>query len=139
MRNRTPAEETARAVVVALGLWSAAVALAAIEGVFAKLSSGTLAALAAFAVLYAPAMYLADRELRRFVLGLDARWLGGAALILDAALAAAILGQFQLAIAGCLVAPLAAVLTLASVERLAARDKPRSAAARSPGARPAAT
>jgi hypothetical protein len=139
MRNRTPIEETGRSVAVALGLWAAAVALAAIEGVFAKLSPGTLAALAAFAVLYAPAMYLADRELRRFVLGLDLRWLGGAALVLDAALAAAILAQFELAIAGCLVAPLAAVLTLASVERILARDKPRSAAARSPGARPAAT
>ena len=139
MRKRTPTEETSRTVAVALGLWAAAVAVAAIEGVFAKLSPGTLAALAAFAVLYAPAMYLADRELRRFVLGLDLRWLGGAALVLDAVLAAAILAQFQLAIAGCLVAPLAAVLTLASVERIRARDKPRSAAARSPGARPAAT
>ena len=139
MRNRSPAEEPGRAVAVALALWAAAVALAAIEGVFAKLSPGTLAALAAFAVLYAPAVYLADRELRRFVLDLDPRWLGGAALVLDAALAAAILAQFQLAIAGCFVAPLAAVLTLASAERILARDKPRSAAARSPGARPAAT
>ena len=139
MKKSIPFEETGRVVAVAVGLWAAAVAAAAMEGVFAKLSDATLAALAIFALLYAPAMYLADRPLRRFVLALDLRLLAGAALALDLALGAAILAQFQLALAVFLVAPLAATLTLALAERIFLRETPRSAAAKSPGARPAAT
>jgi ABC-type protease/lipase transport system fused ATPase/permease subunit len=67
MKRKTPQENTARVIALALGLFATLLTLGVVDGVFAKLSPETLAALAVFAIGYAIATYLLDRQVRAFV------------------------------------------------------------------------
>jgi hypothetical protein len=67
MKRHRPQENTALVLALALGLAGAFATLAFVEGVFAKLSPEAQAALAVFAVGYAVATYLCDRQVRAFV------------------------------------------------------------------------
>lgn len=151
MNKHIPQEETGRILAFAIAGWSAMVGWAAAEGVLAKLSPSLIAALGLFALAYAPAMYLLDREVRRFVLAIDFRILAVAVVALDAMLVAAAvaiggnhgawiagLAKFPFALAAFVLAPVAAALHLAAIEA-AAHPRVKPASARSPGANPAAT
>ncbi|HXN16146.1 MAG TPA: hypothetical protein VN878_07195 [Usitatibacter sp.] len=153
MQSRVP-ENTVLVLIVTLALWGGAAALAAFEGVFAKQSSATLIAAALFALLYAPATYFLDKRLRAWVASIAAAHLWAAALALDALLGAAAL---DLAVAQASFAPLArpagaiAIFFFAPVAlalhaalldravRARSLGRLKRPAARSPGARPAAT
>ena len=147
MRKHLPQEHSARVLAIALATWGAGVVGAASQGVFAKISATELAGLAMFATAYALATFLLDATLRRFVLDTAGRHIAPAAIAADAVIAAAVLailggeGAWQPNVAQpayafvlLYVAPLAAVLHLAWLER-ASRRSP----ARSPGASPAST
>lgn len=67
MKRKAPQEHTARVIALALGLFGALLALGVANGVFAKLSPETLAGLVVFAIGYAIATYLLDRQVRAFV------------------------------------------------------------------------
>lgn len=70
MEPRPPAEDTARVVAVAIAFFGAFAVLGFVEGVFARLSPATLAALAAFVAAYALLAVLADARLRAYLRGL---------------------------------------------------------------------
>ena len=70
MRPRPPTEDTARVIAVALAFFGTFAVLGFVEGVFARLSTPTLAALAAFAAGYALLAVAADARLRAFLRGL---------------------------------------------------------------------
>lgn len=147
MRKHIPKEHSARVLAVALTAWGLAVLGAATRGVFTGLSTAELAALAIFAMLYAPATFLVDVTLREFVVNAAGRFIAPASIAADVAIAAAVaalvgehgawqasLGQPAYAFVLFFVAPLALVLHLAWLER-ASRRSP----ARSPGASPIST
>ena len=149
MEARTMPREDSKAVIaLALGGWLAAVAAGAAHGVFAKLSPESGAALAAFAVAFAPATVLLDARLREtaarasgasLAVMLLTSWVallagGGAWLRAGASLEAALAGAFPVFIY--FVAPLAGALVAAAAVRLAVVVR-RSAPATSPAARPA--
>jgi hypothetical protein len=67
MKRKAPQENTARVIALALGFFGTLLALGAADGVFAKLSPEMLAALAVFAIGYAIATYLLDRQVRALV------------------------------------------------------------------------
>jgi hypothetical protein len=144
MEKHLPNEECASVLGLALALWGAAVALAAMEGVFAKLPPATLAATAIFALAYAPATVLLDRRIGEFLGRIDMRVSGvtlavlaillvGLAMSGEGALVAR-LGQESGAMAAFFVAPVTAGLVAGALSRA-----PRSAPAKSPGGSPAAT
>ena len=136
-------ERTGRVVAFSLTLWAGLVASAALEGVLAKLSDGTLVALAIFALAYASATWFVDAALRGYARE-SVRWpLAIVAWSLFAALAWVASGAthavFALAtwagaLAAFFAAPLAVVVTAAAVERAWA---PTLSPAKRPGARPA--
>jgi hypothetical protein len=142
MRKHIPQEHSARVLAIALAAWAAAVLGAATHGVFTRISGTELAALALFAVVYAPAMFLLDATLRGFVVNTAGRFIAPAAIAADVALVIAVAaiageaGAWQEHLARpayafmlLFVAPLAVVLQLAWRERGF-----RRAPARSPGA-----
>jgi hypothetical protein len=143
MKTHVPQEESARILALAIVAWGVVVALAAIEGVFDKLSETTWVALALFALIYTPATYRADRSLREFVLGIELRSIAIAALAMDAALIAAMVARVPLPVVAFFGAPLAVAMHVALLERFLrhARYEPKlsSAAGKSPGASRAAT
>src|SRR5690349_14047100 len=143
MDESAPRERTGRVVAFSLTLWGGLVAGAALEGVLAKLSGETLVALAAFALIYATAMYFLDASLRGFARRTVrapfaiAAWTLVAALAwisIDAAQGVSPLATWAGAIAALFAAPLAAVMTAAAAERAWAATL---SAAKRPGARPA--
>ncbi len=146
MEKHLPDEDSAHVLALAIALWGAAVTLAAGEGVFARLPEATLAALAIFALLYAPATVLLDRGIRELLGRIDVRIALAtlavlAALLVGLAMSAegsllARLGQESGSVAALFVAPVAAALAIALMARPAAA---RSAPVKSPGATPAAT
>ena len=142
MNKHVPQEESARILAIAIVAWGVGVALAAGEGVFSKLSETTRVALALFALAYAPATYWADRTLREFVLAIELRWIAIAALAMDVALAAAMVSRVALPLVVFFGAPLAVAMHVALLERFLRHAdyerRLRSAAGKSPGARPAA-
>lgn len=121
-------------IALTLGLWAGAVAMASTEDVLAKLSAAELAALMLFAVAYAPAAYLLDRELRDEPW--DLRTLAIAIAMLDIVLAFAgfratasdeawplLLATPPFAIAGLVLLPVAIALHVALVDRARRRRK----------------
>jgi len=151
MEKHQPDEECASVLGLAIALWGAAVALAAAQGVFAKLPPATLAAAAIFALAYAPAIVLLDRALGEFLGHIDARAMGVALAVLVILLVGLALsgegplvsrlGQESGAMAALFIAPITAALGVGAMARALglARSFPRSAPAKSPGASPAAT
>lgn len=137
MTRIQPAEETGRILALTVIAWGFAVAIATFEGVFAKLGTATLVTLAVFAALYVPAMYRIDHGIRDLVLARPLRELALVAVALDAALAIAYAVGVAAPLQALFGLPLALAAQLALVERL--RRPLRSARARSPGARPAAS
>ena len=125
--------EDARVIVgAAVALWGSAVAGAGIAGLFEKLPLEETAIIVSFVTIFALATYLLDSSVRGFVDGLRHRIAIAIALDLGVALA----WTYPPALA--FILPLAAVATAAAL----ARHEPpaiTSSAAKSPGARPAAT
>jgi hypothetical protein len=70
MSKQLPQQNTPRVVAVAAALVAGFVAIGWLEGLFARLGADTVAALAVFALGFALATYLCDREVRAFVDGL---------------------------------------------------------------------
>lgn len=68
MAHQAPSENTGRVVVLALGFFGAFALLGYAEGVFERLSTEVVVALAAFAALYAVAAGMLDVELRAWIL-----------------------------------------------------------------------
>jgi hypothetical protein len=143
--HRDPEATAGRAVTLALGAWLGLVALAAADGVFLRLGVAVDAALAAFATLFAAASYALDREVRQWVDEAPSAIVAAIALGGDAALAAALAFAGAPALSGgalALLAFFAAPVALAAhlpLARAWAGRRLRSAAGRSPGARPAAS
>ena len=137
-RNWQPAEDTGRTLAVGLIVWIGAVAAGAASGVLARFEPEERMALIIFGTLFAIAAYRLDEGLRDFVRALPR--LAVAAAAFDAAILAGIAtphGEILVA-----AIPLAAAAHLALFDRRcpAASAAPvRSPAAKSPGARPAAT
>ena len=145
------AENTGRILALTLVGWAAAVAWAAVAGIFARLDPGLDLALAAFATAYACATYALDGQVRRYLHRVArGRWLAAAlaadiviALVAAAAWAPAdadplaAFTRLPFALVACFGIPLAAVAHLAALAAPAAPGV-RSAPVRSPGARPAA-
>lgn len=67
MKERIPPENTGRVVAVALGFFGAFALLGYAEGVFEKLSTEVVAALAVFALGYAIAVCVLDPRLRDWI------------------------------------------------------------------------
>ena len=134
----TNQEDMGRTLAVGLSLWIGAVAAGAVSGVFSRFDPEERMALVIFGTLFAVAAYRLDAELRSFVRALPR--LGVAAAAFDAAIVAGIAtphGEILIA-----AIPLAAAAHLALHERAGAATAAapvRSPAAKSPGARPAAT
>ena len=139
-------EDMGRILGITLALWGGAVLAAGAGGVFVKLAAEELAALAIFATSVAMLAYFVDPAVRAFA-GVP-RQLGIVAIVLDVVVAAdvvSMLGSPSWAALASLphaatlffVLPLAAVATVAALDRRAAPL--RSARAKSPGAKPAAT
>ena len=135
---------TGRGLALALVAWAFAVALAAFDGVFARLDAGWDLALAVFAAAFAIGAYVLDPALRALVdRGSFAR-LGALALAGDAALAIALfaaapegLVRGAMPLLAYFAAPVALAAHMPAMRALARRL--RRAPGRSPGARPAAT
>jgi hypothetical protein len=151
MKNHSQQENTVRVLATTLALWGAGAALAAGEGVLAKLSPAALVTLAVFTAACALAAYVLDPGVRSVASRASLRALLAIACALDGivAVAAAVLARgdgsalerlayFPFAFIALFVAPLAIVATFAAIAR-AHRPRVSSAPARSPGARPAAT
>lgn len=128
-------EETARVLFAAAFAWATAVAAAAAEDVFGKFDAKSVAVFTVGVAVYAFAAYRLDREVHAFIQHLPRGVIVAAALLSVGALAAASFEHVPaLAV---FVAPWAAVLGAAAVEKLATR--PRKVRAKSPAATPAAT
>jgi len=143
--DEAPAERPARTLALALSMWAGAVALGAVDDVFVRLGAPTDAALAIFAALFALGVYGLDEAVRAAVDALSTARIAAIALAGDAALAAALSAQGgdglfggALALATLFAAPLAFAAHVPLARAIAAR-RFRSAAARSPAARRAAT
>jgi hypothetical protein len=138
MESRNPPEDMGRTLAVGLTLWIGAVAAGALSGVLARFEPEERMALAIFGTLFAVAAYRLDEALRDFARALPR--LGVAAAAFDLAILAGIAtphGEILIA-----AIPLAAAAHLALIDRgrAAGASRPvRSPAAKSPGARPAAT
>jgi hypothetical protein len=133
-----PPEDTGRTLAVGLILFIGAVAAGAFSGVLARFAPEERLALTLFATIFTIAAYRLDAPLRDFVRSLPR--LGVAAGVFDIAVLAGIAtphGEILIA-----AIPLAAAAHLALLDRgrVATASSPvRSTAAKSPGARPAAT
>jgi hypothetical protein len=140
----THSEDARRTLLVALAAWAGLVALGAADGVFARLAPAVDAALVAFAAVFALATCCLDRSVGAVVERVPLALLGGIAVGVDAAVAAAWAASgLPALVAGpgaflaFFAAPVAIAAHAAAARRLAARL--RSRAARSPAARPAST
>ena len=134
-------------VFVAISLWSASVVLAALSGVFVKMTPAVFDALAIFAMAFSVATYYLDGDVHDWVRRLKASSVRTAALSLDALLAAGLvalantdgawlahIADWPYASIPLLVAPLALVLHVAQLDRAF-----KSPEAKLPAATPAAT
>lgn len=134
---------TGRALGLAAGVWALAVALAAFDGVFARLPVAVDLALAAFATLFAAGAYVLDAEVRARVEAAPVASVAFVAFLGDGLLAGLAWQGVEVPVrgAGALLAffgmPLALAANLPALA--AAARRLRSAVARRPGARPAAT
>lgn len=147
------AEDTPRTLLVALGAWAVATVVPAVEGVFAKLTAGELAGLAAFAFAFAVSAVFFDEKLRRYLLGTSTRALLTFAIEMDLGIAvgtmvalglaegnaAVALTRFPLAVVILFAAPVAAIGHLLLAERLLRRRPVTSRAGKGPASRPAVT
>jgi hypothetical protein len=124
-----------RTLGVGLGLWIGAVAAGAATGVFERLDSAERVALIVFGTIFALAAYRLDHDLGRFVRA--ARRLGLATLVFDTAALIGLAGGSEAILLASL--PLALAAHLALYDRARRSPAVRSAAAKSPGAHPAAT
>ncbi len=143
-------EDTPRTITLGLALWSGGVALAAFDGVFARLDPAVGVALAAFACAFALATYALDVKVRAHVHLMPRAGLAAAAVAADAALAFAVqqtcteaqplaaFARLPLAFIAFFGMPLGAVAHVAAVRAFTAPCF-RSEAAKSPGASRAAT
>jgi hypothetical protein len=150
MENRPIPENTPRTLGLALGAWSAGVALAALDGVFARLAPQANAALVVFACAFALATYALDAQVRAHVHRMPRSLLVAAAIAADIAIALALrdadvdagmvaaVARLPLALVAYFGLPLAAVAHVAALRAYAAPQL-RSGAAKSPGASRAAT
>src|SRR5262245_27577570 len=134
MTRRIP-EDTPRTLLLALAVWAIGSVVAAVEGVFTKLSPGELAGLGAFAFAFALATLYLDRTVREylqrastrslvtFVLELDVGIAIGTmvALALAHGQAAVALTRFPLAVVIVFAIPVAAVGHWLLAERLLRR------------------
>ena len=131
-------EDTGHTLALAIALWIGAIAAVTASGILAEFDAAERSALGAFGAIFALAAYKLDEEMGRFVRG--ARGLAWAAVVLDAAAAIALLGHFTGLLLGA--APIAFAAHLALYDRgllAGAAGALRSRAAKSPGARQAAT
>jgi hypothetical protein len=132
-----------RSLALALALWAGTIALAAFDGVFLRLGAAMDTALALFALAFAAATYLFDREVRAWVDRAPLAALALLALAGDASLAWAAaqrpmeLVQGANALLAFLALPLALAAHAPAASAIARRF--RRAPGRSPGASPAAT
>jgi hypothetical protein len=149
MQTRPIPENTPRTLGLALGAWSAGVALAAGDGVFARLAPAADLALAVFACAFALATYALDAQVRAHVHRMPRALLAAAAIAADIAIALAFrdanleagmtaAARLPLALIAYFGLPLAAVVHVAAVRAYAAPQL-SSGAAKSPGASRAAT
>jgi hypothetical protein len=143
--DEAPAERPARTLALALAVWAGAVALGAVDDVFLRLGTRTDAALAIFAAFFALGVYVLDEAVRGAVDAVSIARIAAIALTGDAALAMALSSQAgdgifggAFALATLFAAPLAFAAHVPLARAIAVR-RFRSAAARSPGARRAAT
>lgn len=138
-------------LAVLLAAWGGAVALAAADGVFARLPAIVDGALAAFAAAYAVAVYALDADVRHVVHRAPRAMLALGVACADAALALVVyevlsfepqplaaLTRWPLALVAFFAMPLALAATVAALNAFAAA-RLSSSAARSPGGSPAAT
>jgi hypothetical protein len=149
MESRPIPENTPRTLALALGAWSAGVALAAGDGVFARLAPAADVALVVFACAFALATYALDVQVRAHVHRMPASLLAAAAIAADVAIAFALrdgveaglasaVARLPLAMIAYFGLPLAAVAHVAALRAYVAPQL-RSTAAKSPGASRAAT
>ena len=137
MKIQRPLEETARVLAVAGALWGSVIAIAAIEGAFARFEGASLAMLAVFVSLFAVASYFLDPQLRAYADGIDRMRASAFAVGALGALAVALAsGSAPMAM---LLAPFAALAVVATVTRAGPRGIKSASPAKSPGAKPAAT
>lgn len=137
MRNQQPREETGRVLALAAGLWGSVIAVAALEGAFARFED-TLTMLAAFVSLFAVATVFLDRQVRDYARRIDGARLAAVTIALAAALVAAL--ALRSAPIAMFFAPLAALAGAGAFARAGPRRRVTSAApAKSPGVNPAAT
>ena len=85
--KRTIAEDTPRTLLVALGAWAIATVVAALEGVFAKLSVTELVGLGTFAFMFATATLYLDNAVRTYLQGASTRSLLTFAIEMDIGIA----------------------------------------------------
>lgn len=143
IHDRDGAGDGPRPLAAALGVWAGCVALAAYDGVFARLGAEVDIALAVFAVTFAAASYALDASVRAIVDRMPFARLAAIALAGDAAIAIAVaerpaeMAQGVSALLAFFAAPLALAAHVPAAVALARRF--RRAPARSPGASPAAT
>ncbi|HXZ48403.1 MAG TPA: hypothetical protein VEG27_05240 [Usitatibacter sp.] len=149
MDRRPIPGNTALTIAVAVAVWGGIVALAAADGVLARLDAPVSIALAAFAFAFALEAYALDVDVRAWVEGRSLPMLVGVAVAADAAFAlAAVQAQLEpqplaafarlpFALLGWLGMPLAAVAHVAALRAAVASRLSRSAP-RSRGANPAA-
>lgn len=137
-------DDAPRTLATALAAWAGLVALGAADGVFARLDPAVDGALAAFGALFALAACGLDRSVGAAVDRVPLVVPGGIALAVDAAVAIGLAAHGWVgltagpwALVAFFAAPVAVAAHVATARRLAARL--RSPAAKSPGARPAAT
>lgn len=138
--KRKIAEDTPATLLVALGAWAIAAVVAALEGVFAKLSVAELAGLGAFAFAFATATLYLDDAVRTYLRGAGTRALLTFAIEMDLGIAvgtmlalglangnaAAALTRFPLAVVIVFAIPVAAAGHVLLAERLLRRRPVRT-------------
>ena len=136
MKRTLPPEDTPRILFVALGIWAVATVVAALQGVFAKLSLVEMGGLSLFAFVFASATTYLDRSLRdylatrstrsylTFVIEVDLGIAIGTMIALGLAhgRVEAALTTFPLAVVIVFALPLAGVAHLLLAQRLLRRD-----------------
>jgi len=140
MKRMHSPEDTPRVLFVSLGIWAVATVVAAMQGVFAKLSPAELGTLSIFAFVFATATTYLDRGLRdylatrstrsylTFVIEVDLGIAIGTMIALGLAQGrvAAALTSFPLAVVIVFALPVAAVAHLLLAQRLLRRQPVRT-------------
>ena len=138
MQSHALKEDLGRTLAVGLTLWIGAVAAGAFSGVLARFDPEERMALVIFGTLFAIVAYRLDDQLRDFVRALPR--LGVATAVFDAGILAGIATRHGEILIAAVPLAVAAHLALHDRRRAATAASPvRSTAAKSPGARPAAT